>query len=262
MSQETALITGASSGIGLELARRFAADGARLVLVARREDRLQALAQELRAQHGTQALVVPADLSQPDACAQVLSAVTAAATPVDVLVNSAGFAALGQVVDLPLQRQLEMVRVNVTALTHLTRALVGGMVQRRRGGILNIASTAAFQPGPNMAVYYATKAYVLSFTEALHEELVDTGVTVSCLCPGPTATELVAGAGLQHTLLFHRGVMSAADVARLGYRGFRRGRAVVVTGYRNRLGTLLVRLAPRSVTRQVVKRLQMVKRGR
>ncbi len=151
-----------------------------------------------------------------------------------------------------------MVAVNVAALTCLTRLLLPAMIERHRGGILNVASTAAFQPGPNLAVYYASKAYVLSFTEALHEELTGSGVTATCLCPGPTDTELVSDAGMQGTLLFRYGVMSASEVARRGYRGFRRHRAVVVPGLRNRLGTLLVRLMPRFVTRQVVRRLQWV----
>jgi short-subunit dehydrogenase len=260
MSGETVLVTGASSGIGLELARLFAAAGSELILVARREARLRKLAGEIGAEHGVKVDVLPADLTRPGSCQQIHDACQARDGTVDVVVNSAGFASLGQVARLSLQRQLDMVQVNVAALTELTRLFVGGMIERRRGGILNVASTAAFQPGPNLAVYYATKAYVLSFTEALHEELSGSGVAVTCLCPGPTATELVADAGMQHTLLFRRGVMSATDVARSGYRGFRRGRAVVITGMRNRLGTLLVRVSPRRLTRQVVKQLQAVGR--
>lgn len=260
MPQETVLVTGASSGIGLELARQFAAAGSALVLVARREDRLRRLAEEIGRQHGVRVDVLPADLSQPGACQQIHDLCQAERWTVDVLVNSAGFASLGQVAQLPLQRQLDMIQVNVAALTELSRLFVGGMIDRQHGGILNVASTAAFQPGPNLAVYYATKAYVLSFTEALHEELTGSGVTATCLCPGPTATELIADAGMKNTLLFRHGVMSAAEVAQRGYRGFRRERAVVITGFRNRVGTLLVRLVPRRITRLVVKQLQSVDR--
>ena len=256
MSTESVLITGASSGIGAELARRFAASGADLILVARREERLRTLAEEIRAQHPVEIQLLPQDLSQPNAGRKIFDTLQQKQQPVDVLVNNAGFAALGRVAELPLERQMNMIQVNLAALTCLTRLFLPAMIQRGQGGILNVASTAAFQPGPNLAVYYATKAYVLSFTEALHEELIGSGVTATCLCPGPTATELVADAGMQRTLLFRYGVMSAADVAERGYRGFRRGQAVVVTGFRNRLGTLLVRAVPRGVTRRVVQQLQ------
>jgi short-subunit dehydrogenase len=258
MPSETVLITGASSGIGRELAREFAAGGSDLVLVARRAARLEALAREIESQHRVTVRVLPADLRRTSACREMYETLCAAGTVVDVVVNNAGFASLGRVVELPLERQMDMIQVNLVALTCLTRLLLPGMIERRSGGILNVASTAAFQPGPNLAVYYATKAYVLSFTEALHEELQGTGVNVTCLCPGPTATELVADAGMQKTLLFRYGVMSSVEVARRGYRGFRKGRAVVIPGFRNRLGTVLVRCVPRSVTRRAVQQLQVI----
>ena len=185
---ETVLITGASSGIGRELARQFAGDGADLVLIARSEDRLRDLAGELTAEYGVTVEVVPADLSQPGSPDQIVQTLAQQQTDVDVLVNNAGFGARGPVAGLGVQRQLEMIEVNVAALTRLTALLLPGMLERRRGDILNVASTAAFQPGPNSAVYYATKAYVLSFTEALAEEVRGSGVRVSCLAPGPTDT--------------------------------------------------------------------------
>ena len=170
MSSETVLITGASSGIGRELARLFAADHSNLVLVARNQEKLDRLARELREVHGVQVRVLTGDLTDPQSPRVIFDALTAEAVTVDVVVNNAGFGAAGPVVDLPLEKQLDMISVNVAALTHLTRVFLPGMIQRRSGGILNVASTAAFQPGPYMAVYYATKAFVLSFTEALAEE--------------------------------------------------------------------------------------------
>jgi len=175
---------------------------------------------------------------------------------VDVLVNNAGFGAAGSVADLSLEKERDMVQVNVAALTQLTRLLLPGMIQRRSGGILNIGSTAGFQPGPYMAVYYATKAYVLFFTEALAEELLGSGVLVTLLAPGPTATEFAAVADLEHKLLFKLGAVDARSVAMAGYRGFRRGRLLVVPGLKNKVGAFAVRFAPRAVVRKMVKRLQ------
>ena len=192
---ETVLITGASSGIGRELARQFAGDGADLVLIARSEDALRALAGELAVDYGVTAQIVPADLSRPGSPDQIVQTLAQQQTDVDVLVNNAGFGARGPVAGIGVGRQLEMVEVNVAALTRLTALLLPGMLERRRGGILNVASTAAFQPGPNHAVYYATKAYVLSFTQALAEEVRGSGVRVSCLAPGPTDTGFAAQAG-------------------------------------------------------------------
>lgn len=255
-TNETVLITGASSGIGLELARLFAAGGSRVILVARSKDKLETLADELRRDHGMEAMVLPADLADPSSPSAIFDQLAAQGVTVDVLVNNAGFGALGAVARLSLERQLEMIQVNVTALTHLTRLFLPNMIARNRGGVLNVGSTAGFQPGPNMAVYYATKAFVLSFTEALAEELSATDVHATCLAPGPTATGFGDNSGMTHTAVFRLGTMSARAVAELGYRGFRRGKTLVVTGLLNRFGTLLVRLFPRVVIRKVIKRLQ------
>lgn len=256
MAKETVLITGASSGIGLELARLFAADGSDLILVARREAELQALADDMSASHGISARVMTEDLSDPAAPQRIADRLAADGVAVDVLVNNAGFGLRGPAAELDLQRQLDMLQVNVTALTHLTRLLLPQMIARRQGGVLNVASTAAFQPGPRMAVYYATKAYVLLFTEALAEELGGTGVTVSCLAPGPTATEFADRADMQDTLLFKAGAQGADAVARAGYDGFRRGKVIVVPGLKNRLIALSVRFSPRPLVRKLVKVLQ------
>ena len=251
----TSLVTGASSGIGLALARRFAADGNRLVLVARSEEKLAELAEELRQEYHVDVLAVVQDLSEPDAAKTVFDTLTSQGVMVDIVINNAGFGAAGSFHELPLQRQLDILRVNVVALTDLTRRFLPGMVERGRGGILNIASTAAFQPGPGMAVYFATKAYVLSFTEALAEELRGSGVTASCLAPGPTVTGFSATAEMQDSRLFKLGPMSAEAVAAAGHRGFRRGKAIVVPGIGNKLAAILVRFAPRIVVRKVAKAL-------
>jgi uncharacterized protein len=252
---DTVLITGASAGIGRDLARLFAADGHRVILVARRADALRALAGELREGGRAEAMVVAADLADPGAPGQIVTQLESAGVTVDVVVNNAGFGLNGPVATLPLERQLEMIQVNVTALTALTRIFLPGMLQRNRGGVLNVASTAAFQPGPLMAVYYATKAYVESFTEAVAEEVSGTRLRVSCLCPGPTATEFAEVAALTGTNLFRGKTMSSAEVARIGYDGWRDGKVLVVTGLSNKLGMALVRVAPRPTVRRLVKRL-------
>jgi short-subunit dehydrogenase len=251
MNPEMVLITGASSGIGRELARCFAADGSRLILVARKRHALEALSEELKRAYKTQSEVVPTDLSEPAAPARLFSYLENHGTKVDVLVNNAGFGARGEFAQLPLARQLEMVQVNMTALTHLSRLFLPGMLARGHGGVINVASLAAFQAGPGMAVYYASKAYVLSLSEAMAEELRGTGVTVTAVCPGPTETNFAAAAGGQSIRLFKRQGMSAPAVAELGYRAFRRGRVVVVTGLLNRTMALCTHLAPRSVARRV-----------
>ena len=257
MSAETVLVTGASSGIGCELARLFAADKSNLVLVARRQEKLEQLAAELRRDYGVEVRVLAEDLADPKSPQAIFDALAADSVTVDVLVNNAGFGAAGPVADLPLEKQLDMVQVNVAALTHLTRLFLPGMIQRRSGGILNVGSTAGFQPGPYMAVYYATKAYVFSFTEALAEEVIGTGVRVTCLAPGATATEFAAVADLENKLLFRLGTANASTVAQAGYRGFRRGKLLVIPGPRNKLGAMVVRFVPRAWVRKVVKRLQV-----
>jgi short-subunit dehydrogenase len=239
--------------MGREFARLFAADGYNVVLVARRADALDELVRELTAAYQISARAIAADLSQQGAGRTIAAAL--AGTPVDVVVNNAGFGAHGSVADIPLDRQLEMIQVNVTTLTELTRLFLPGMLERNRGGVLNVASTAAFQPGPNMAVYYATKAYVLSFTDALAEEAAGTALHVTCLAPGPTATEFADVAGVEKSRLFQRALMTAADVARAGYEGWKHNTTVVVPGFSNRLGAFSVRVSPRSTVRKLTKRL-------
>jgi short-subunit dehydrogenase len=256
----TVLITGASSGIGLELAREFAAHRHDVILVARSEDRLRSLARELESL-GVRAYVVPADLSRSSSARCVVEAIAgldpARALEVDVLVNNAGFGLYGSFVETSLEAELEMIQVNVVALTELTKRLVPGMVARRRGRILNLASTAAFLPGPLMAVYYATKAYVLSFSEAIATELEGTGVTVTALCPGPTASGFQEASRQQQSkLVAGRTLPTATEVARFGYQAVMAGRVVAVPGLSNRLTAELHRFFPRSMIRRTVQRVQ------
>ncbi len=252
----TALVTGASSGIGLELAKLLAGDGHDLVLVARRGGRLAGLADELKAKHGIAAKVVPKDLADPAAPAGLAAKLEADRIEVDVLVSSAGFADYGPFAAADLQKQLDMIQVNVTALTQLTGLLLPGMIERRRGRILNVASTAAFQPGPLMSVYYATKAYVLSFSEALAIELEGTGVTVTALCPGPTRSGFQDRAELQDSKLGQDGLMTAEEVAAAGYRALMQGETIEIPGLRNKLGAQVPRLLPRKATARIVRRVQ------
>ena len=256
VKEETVLVTGASAGIGRELARLFAADGSRLVLVARRREQLEELARELKEQHGVESIVVTADLSDPAAPRAVFDELATKGVEIDVLVNNAGFGLVGDFAELGETEQVAMVQVNVASLVHLTRLFLPGMLARGRGGVLNVGSTAAFQPGPTMAIYYATKAFVLSFSEAIHEEVRKRGLSVTCLAPGPTATEFGDVSGMNDTLLFKLGLMSAKSVAQAGHKAFRRGRSLVVPGPINWLGAFSVRFVPRSISRKFAKALQ------
>jgi short-subunit dehydrogenase len=252
----TALVTGASGGIGEELARLFAADGHGLVLVARSRDKLARLAEELQAKHGVEARVLAADLARPDAPREIFDELQGAGVTVDALVNNAGFGSYGLFAETDLKFELELLQVNVVALTHLTKLFLPGMLARRRGYVMNVASTAAFQPGPLMAVYYASKAYVLSFSEALTNECAGAGVRVSALCPGPTETGFVAAAGMGDSKLFDRAVMDARTVAVEGYRGLLAGKAVVIPGVRNNLLARSIGFFPRNLVTKVVRGIQ------
>ncbi len=235
-------------GLGREYARLFAADGYDVVLVARSENKLRELATELEAR-SVKAYVVADDLGDPQAPDRIYKAVKDKGVDIDFLVNNAGFGTNGRFYELDTKRELEEVQVNVTALLHLTRLALPEMVKRGKGRVLNIASTAGFVPGPLMATYYATKAFVISFTDAIAYELRGTGVTATVHCPGATATEFARTAGNDSTLLFRLSVAGATDAARDGYRAMMRGRPVAIHGLRNWLLIQSLRFAPRAVLR-------------
>lgn len=241
-----ALVTGASAGLGVEFARQLSKRGHRLVLAARRKERLEEMAAELG-----NARAAAIDLSRPEAVTELIADIEGAGEDVDLLINNAGFGLIGRFAELDAKREREMIDLNVGALTDLCRAVAPRMIARKSGGILNVASTAAFQPGPKMAVYFATKAFVLSLSEALHEELKPHGIKVSCLCPGPTRTEFGEVAGFGGNSLFDRVAMRADDVVRQGLNGLDRNRAVVVTGWLNKLGAASTRFAPRPAARKI-----------
>jgi uncharacterized protein len=242
-----ALITGSSGGLGLEFAKLFAQDKHDVVLVARRKEKLEEIAAGLSKAHGIKANVISADLMNPEAHRAVVSEVGQLGLEVEFLVNNAGFGTTGHFADLDEAKEIGQVHCNVTTLLALTRAFVPGMIKRKRGRVLNIGSTAGFQPGPYMATYYATKAFVNSFTEALWFELKGTGVTATVSCPGATATDFANASGNAQTRLFRMGAMNATEVAHAAYRAMHAGRRMVVHGLRNKLGAAAVGLTPQGV---------------
>jgi short-subunit dehydrogenase len=258
---KTALITGASSGIGLELAHLFARDGYRLVLVARNRSNLRHLGDDLQSRYSITVRIEPKDLAHPSTPAELYQELQESGIVLDVLVNNAGFGGAGTFTGTKWSQEAEMMQVNMVALTHLTKLFLP-QIRAREGMIMNVASTAAFQPGPFMAVYYASKAYVLSFTEALAEELRGTGVKVSCLCPGPVKTNFQKRAYLQGTAMMNSPLMvDVREVARAGYEGLKQGKRVVIPGWKNWMGVQLLRISPREMVTKVVRKLQEKKNG-
>jgi short-subunit dehydrogenase len=252
----TALITGASSGIGLELARIFAEHGHDVVLVARSEGKLQALATELQSRGG-RAQVIAADLAAAGGPKQVVDRLAERGLAIDVLVNNAGYGLFGPFLETSLETELAMIQLNIVALTELTKRLLPGMVARKNGRILNVASTAAFLPGPLMAVYYATKAYVLSFSEAIANELEGTGVTVTVLAPGPTASGFQAAASLEDSkLVAGKTLATSREVAAAAYDGLMSGAPIVIPGLVNKMTAQMHRLLPRRVVTSLVRGAQ------
>lgn len=260
--ERAALITGASTGIGLALAKRFAKDGHNVVLTARSAERLENAAREIEQSFQVSTKVLPADLSDPHAPRTVFDACEQENIEVQFLVNNAGFGLNGKFAQLDLGEQLDMIQLNVTALVHLTGLFLPKMLERNRGRIMNIASTAAFQPGPTMAVYYATKAFVLSFGEAVANELRGSNVTLTTVCPGPTTTGFQDRAGAHDMPMLKSPmikVMSADEVAQIGYDAFLKGKSVVIPGIFNLLGAQSVRFMPRAVVTEAARRMTEIK---
>ena len=250
------LVTGASGGIGLAIAEEFALRGHSVVLVARSKEKLETEARRLAETYAVETGFYPADLTDPAARENLVASVSQDGRPIDVLVNNAGFATYGFFYELPPEGETAMVRLNVEALVSLSNLFLPGMVARRRGGLLNVASTAAFQPGPLMATYYATKAFVLSHGEALSNEVAEHGVTVTTLCPGPTDSDFQRSAAMEESKLLKAGLMDTSTVARAGVSGFLAGKRVVIPGFRNQFGAFMAWLMPRNVVTRVVRNLQ------
>jgi len=257
---KTALITGASSGIGLELARLFAGDGYRLVLVARNRGALRALGDELQARHGIEVRVSPKDLAHPASPVELYQELQEAGIVLDVLVNNAGFGGRGPFLKTDWNNEAEMLQVNIVALVHLTKLFLP-QIRAREGKVMNVGSVAGFVPGPDQSIYYASKAFVVSFSEALAEELRGTGTTVTCLCPGPVATGFQARAHAGETNLFRSPLLvDVKSVARAGFDGMKQGKRLVVPGWKNRALIEGLRLAPRSTVTKMAGRMNGKKR--
>lgn len=254
--QQFALVTGASSGIGQELAKLCARDGYNLILVARDQQRLETLGAKLRRAYGVEALVLARDLGGPEAGQAVYAAVKARELNVEILINSAGFGGYGEFMAADWEKEAAMIALNITALTQLCKLFGRDMQARGSGQILNLASVAAFLPGPLMAVYYATKHYVLAFSESLAEELTGSGVSVTALCPGPSRSQFAKTARAHKTRAFARPLPSAVAVAAHGYRAMMAGQVVAIYPFSSRLAAFLTRLAPRWLVRRLIHRAQ------
>ena len=257
MPKKTALITGGSTGIGFELARQFAAHGHDLVLAARNADQLEAAAGKIEGKYGVSVKTLSIDLVDGDAPQRLFDSLTGDGVQVDFLVNNAGFGLGGEFVDTDINRELDMIQVNCSALIHLTKLFLPAMVKRKEGKIMNVASTAAFQAGPGHSIYYASKAFVLSFSEAIAEELHRTGITVTALCPGPTESNFAERAGPNKSRLFTQAkVATAEEVAKFGYQALMKGQRVAIPGMQNKLMIQAERFVPRILVNKIAHRMQ------
>jgi short-subunit dehydrogenase len=257
MTMITALITGASNGIGLELAKVHASTGGNLVLVARNKSKLDELKEELEKKYGVSVYTIGKDLSVKDAAQEVYDEVLSKTIQIDYLINNAGFGDFGLFYETSWDKELQMIHLNITALTQFTKLFINDMVKRKSGKVMNVASTAAFQPGPTMAVYYATKAYVLSFSEAINNEVADKGVTVTALCPGATESGFQAAAAMEESALVKgKKLPTSKEVAEYGYGAMLKGRAVAIYGFMNYILANSVRFTPRSLVVKIARMIQ------
>ena len=259
MSDTTALVTGASSGIGLEFAKLLASKNYNLIIIARNEEKLNSLKKELESKHGIQVIVKAKDLSKPEVAREIYDDLHKQNIKISLLINNAGFGEHGHFLNTSWQKESDMIQVNITSLMRLTKVFLEDMVAQGAGRILNVASVAAFMPGPFMATYFATKAFVLSFSEAIANELKGTGVTVTALCPGPTESGFQATANVEETnLVKGKKLPSSKKVAEFGYKALMRGKTVAVHGFMNRLQVFGVRFIPRSIVRAIVRKVNSV----
>jgi short-subunit dehydrogenase len=255
---KTVLITGATTGIGYELAKLFAKDKYELIIIARNETKLAETASSLIKDYDVNVKFIPKDLSLPDSAKEIFDELKKENISIDMLVNNAGFGDQGAFADSDVKNDIDMISLNITSLVILNRIFLDDMLKKNSGKILNVASTAAFQPGPFMAVYYATKAFVLSFSEAVSEELTGTNITVSCLCPGPTETEFQNRAGIKNTKMMSRKsftVMTAGEVALTGYKEMMKGKRIIIPGFANKAGAFFVKLLPRKIITKITRSL-------
>jgi uncharacterized protein len=253
---ETVLITGASGGIGKELAKLFAKDGFNLVLVARSNENLMKVKKEIELNNSITIHTFSKDLSKESEIITLKEEISNHTIQIDYLINNAGFGLFGEFIDTDLKEELNMIDLNIRTVTHLTKIFLPGMVERNNGGVMNIASTAAFQPGPLMTVYYATKAYVLSFTEALQNEMKGTNVKISAICPGATETNFGSRANLNESKLFQSGLSDVKEVAKTSYDGFMNGKTIVIPGLTNKFLASSVRFMPRKMVTSIVRKIQ------
>jgi len=255
---KSVLITGATTGIGYELAKLFAKDKFDIIIIARNEIKLRQTAAELQKDYKVNVKIISKDLSDQKSAAEIYNELIKENINVDILVNNAGFGSLGAFSESDPENDLDMINLNITSLVILNRLFLNDMIKKNSGKIMNVASTAAFQPGPYMAVYYATKAFALSFSEAVSEELSGTNVTVSCLCPGPTETEFQNRAGIAETKMMNRRnftVMTAENVALTGYKKMMKGKRIIIPGFTNKAGAFFVKLFPRKIISKITRSL-------
>lgn len=253
---KTALITGATTGIGLELAKLFAKNKFNLVIVSRNASRLKDVSESLSNEYKVTVKSISKDLSKNNAAREIYEEITNEKLKIDMLVNNAGFGVHGAFSDTDLNEDIEMIQLNITSLVVLTKLFLNDMKKNNSGKIMNVASTAAFQPGPFMAIYYATKSFVLSFSEALGEELSETNITISAFCPGPTKTEFQDRAGINKIKLVSRNLfpmMSAGDAAKIGFEGMMKGNRIVIPGFMNNMLPVTLRFVPRSIVSKISK---------
>lgn len=248
------LITGGTSGIGYELAKCFAKEGHNLIIVGRSKEKIEKFKESFKI-YNISIEGIELDLSVDNACEQLFDFVDKKNLVVDCLVNNAGVGSFGYFHEVDMKKDMDLIQVNIRVVTEITKWFLSRMVAHEHGGIINIASTAAFSAGPKMNVYYASKAYVLSFTEALHEEYKDKGIRVSCICPGPVATDFQTRAGIKKSNAAKRYMMTSKEVAEVGYKGYKKGKLIIIPGFKNKLLIFINKLMPRSISRKIIMKM-------